>query len=100
AEREKAGPKGGAVASATVSVDPLGSVSVHVSSCPQGQGHKTVLAQTVADELGLEPESVRAITELDTGRDAWSIASGNYSSRFAGAVAGQLSSRPNASKSA
>ncbi len=88
AEREKAGPKAGAVASATVSVDPLGAVSVHVSSCPQGQGHKTVLAQIVASELGIEPEDVRAITELDTGRDAWSIASGNYSSRFAGAVAG------------
>ena len=38
AERDKAGPKGGAVATATVSVDALGSVSAHVSSVPQGQG--------------------------------------------------------------
>ncbi len=88
AERDKAGPKAGAVSTATVSVDPLGAVSVHVSSCPQGQGHKTVLAQTVAVELGLASADIRVITELDTGRDAWSIASGNYSSRFAGAVAG------------
>ncbi len=87
-EREKAGPKGGAVTTATVGIDPLGGVSVHVSSCPQGQGHKTVLAQTVADTFGLEPRDIRVVTELDTGRDAWSIASGNYSSRFAGAVAG------------
>lgn len=87
-EREKAGPKGGAVTTATVGVDPLGGVSVHVSSCPQGQGHKTVLAQTVADELGLELGDISVVTELDTARDAWSIASGNYSSRFAGAVAG------------
>ena len=88
AERDKAGPKAGAVSTATVSVDPLGAVSVHVSSCPQGQGHKTVLAQTVAVELGLASADIRVIAELDTGRDAWSIASGNYSSRFAGAVAG------------
>jgi 2-furoyl-CoA dehydrogenase large subunit len=87
-EREKAGPKGGAVSTATVGIDPLGGVSVHVSSCPQGQGHKTVLAQTVAETLGIEPGEIRVIVELDTGRDAWSIASGNYSSRFAGAVAG------------
>ena len=88
AEREKAGPKGGAVATATVAVDALGGVTVHVSSVPQGQGHKTVLAQTVADVLGLGMDDVRVAVDLDTGRDAWSVASGNYSSRFAGAVAG------------
>lgn len=87
-ERDKAGPKGGAVATASVQLDPLGSVSVHVASVPQGQGHQTVLTQVVATALGIKPKDVRAIVELDTGRDAWSIASGNYSSRFAGAVAG------------
>ena len=87
-EREKAGPKGGAVSTATVAVDPLGAVSVHVASCPQGQGHRTVLAQTVAETLGIEAGEIQVVVELDTGRDAWSIASGNYSSRFAGAVAG------------
>jgi 2-furoyl-CoA dehydrogenase large subunit len=87
-EREKAGPKGGAVATATVTADPLGSILVHVSSVPQGQGHKTVLAQVVADVFGLAVDDIQVCTELDTGRDAWSVASGNYSSRFAGAVAG------------
>ncbi|RFC62269.1 xanthine dehydrogenase family protein molybdopterin-binding subunit [Fulvimarina endophytica] len=87
-EREKAGPKNGAQATATVAVDPLGSVSVKVASVPQGQGHRTVLAQVVADALGLDPGSVSVIADVDTGRDAWSIASGNYSSRFAPAVAG------------
>lgn len=87
-ERERAGPKGGAVATATVSVDALGSVSAHVSSVPQGQGHETVIAQVVADSLGLSPGDVFVNTELDTGRDAWSVASGNYSSRFSGAVTG------------
>ena len=88
AERRKAGPKNGAHATATVSIDPLGSVSVHVASTPQGQGHRTVLAQVVADVFGLKPENIRVNVELDTQKDAWSIASGNYSSRFAAAVAG------------
>ncbi|MDB5593064.1 MAG: molybdopterin-binding domain of aldehyde dehydrogenase family protein [Hyphomicrobiales bacterium] len=88
AERAKAGPKNGAQATATVSIDPVGSVSVHVASTPQGQGHRTVLAQVVADVFGLTPDAIRVVTDLDTGKDAWSIASGNYSSRFAAAVAG------------
>ena len=88
AERRKAGPKNGAQATATISIDPVGSVSVHVASVPQGQGHRTVLAQVVADVLGLSPENIRVNAEIDTAKDAWSIASGNYSSRFAPAVAG------------
>ncbi len=88
AERRRAGPKGGAQATATIALDPLGSVSVHVASVPQGQGHRTVLAQVVADALGLRPQDIRVVTDIDTGKDAWSIASGNYSSRFAPAVAG------------
>ena len=88
AERHKAGPKNGAQATATVSLDPVGSVSVHVASTPQGQGHRTVLAQVVADAFGLSRHDIRVATDLDTGKDAWSIASGNYSSRFAAAVAG------------
>lgn len=88
AERRKAGPKNGAQATATVSIDPVGSVSVHVASVPQGQGHRTVLSQVVADAFGLTPGEIRVNTEMDTAKDAWSIASGNYSSRFAAAVAG------------
>src|ERR1700689_1688783 len=88
AERRKAGPKNGAQATATVAIDPVGSVSVHVASVPQGQGHRTVLSQVVADALGLRPQDIRVITDMDTSKDAWSIASGNYSSRFAPAVCG------------
>lgn len=87
-ERERAGPKDGALATATIAIDPTGSVAVSVASVPQGQGHRTVLAQVVADVLGLEPADIQVNVELDTAKDAWSIASGNYSSRFAGAVAG------------
>jgi len=88
AERRRAGPKNGAQATATISLDPVGGVTVQVASAPQGQGHRTVLAQVVADVFGLAPTDIRVVTELDTSRDAWSIASGNYSSRFAPAVAG------------
>ena len=88
AERRKAGPKNGAQATATVAIDPVGSVSVHVASVPQGQGHRTVLSQVVADVFGLTPADIRVNTEIDTAKDAWSIASGNYASRFAPAVAG------------
>jgi 2-furoyl-CoA dehydrogenase large subunit len=88
AERRKAGPKNGAQATATVAIDPVGSVTVHVASVPQGQGHRTVLSQVVADVFGLKPSDIRVYTEIDTAKDAWSIASGNYASRFAPAVAG------------
>ncbi len=88
AERRKAGPKNGAQATATVSIDPVGAVSVHIASVPQGQGHRTVIAQVIADVFGVAPDAVRVNTEIDTAKDAWSIASGNYSSRFAAAVAG------------
>lgn len=87
-QRAKAGPKNGAQATATVSIDPLGAVTVKVASVPQGQGHRTVLAQVVAEELGLPMEAIRVLADVDTMRDSWSIASGNYSSRFAAAVAG------------
>jgi 2-furoyl-CoA dehydrogenase large subunit len=89
-ERRKAGPKNGAQATATIALDPVGGVSVHVASVPQGQGHRTVVAQIVADALGLTPKDIRVVTEMDTARDAWSIASGNYSSRFAPAVGGAV----------
>jgi 2-furoyl-CoA dehydrogenase large subunit len=89
-ERRRAGPKMGAQATATITLDPMGAVTVQIVSVPQGQGHRTVAAQVVADVLGLDPADIRVVGELDTARDAWSIASGNYSSRFAPAVAGTV----------
>ncbi|HVL75204.1 MAG TPA: molybdopterin cofactor-binding domain-containing protein [Noviherbaspirillum sp.] len=88
--RSKAGPKNGAIASATLAIDPLGSVSVVIASAPAGQGHRTVCAQVVADVFGISPELVAVNVDLDTQKDAWSVAAGNYSSRFAGAVAGTV----------
>src|SRR5580692_2794297 len=85
--RDKAGPKNGAVSMATVNIDPLGAVTVTADVTVQGQSHETVLAQIVADELGLSTDDVEVVLELDTAKDQWSIAAGTYSSRFAGGTA-------------
>jgi 2-furoyl-CoA dehydrogenase large subunit len=89
-QRAKAGPKNGAIASATVSIDLLGGVTALIDSTPQGQGHRTAAAQVVADVFGLRPADITVNAEFDSQKDAWSVAAGNYSSRFAGAVAGTL----------
>lgn len=89
--RAKAGPKNGAQSCATVAIDPVGSVTVQIDSVPQGQGHKTVAAKIVADRFGLDPNGVIVVAAMDTAKDAWSIAAGNYSSRFAAASAGAVS---------
>src|SRR5690606_31966501 len=89
-QRRKAGPKNGSVSTATISIDPLGGVTAHISSTPQGQGHQTVAAQVVAEALGLDPQDILVNVELDTGKDPWSIASGNCPSRSSGAVAGAV----------
>ncbi len=80
--RERAGPKNGAISMATVNVDPLGAVSVTADVPVQGQGHETVISQIVAEQLGLRPEDISVNLEIDTAKDQWSIASGNYSCRF------------------
>src|SRR5213076_2511750 len=53
-----------------------------VGTAPQGQGHATVVSQIVADELGLTPEEITVVDEMDTFTRVWSISSGTYSSRF------------------
>ena len=85
-ERGKTDAKSGANASAVVSIDPSGSVTVRLDSTPNGQGHATVAAQIVADRLGLKPDDIDVVTEIDTLTSNWSIASGNYSNRFAAIV--------------
>ena len=80
--RDKAGPKNGAVSMVTVNVDPLGAVSVTADVTVQGQGHETVLSQIVADRLGLAPDDINVVLEMDTAKDQWSIAAGTYSCRF------------------
>jgi 2-furoyl-CoA dehydrogenase large subunit len=83
AARERAGPKSGAISMATINVDPLGAVGVTADVPVQGQGHETAISQIVAEQLGLHPEDISVNLEIDTAKDQWSIASGNYSCRFA-----------------
>jgi len=80
--RDKAGPKNGATSMVTVNIDPLGAVSVTADVTVQGQGHETVLSQIVSDRLGLKPEDIDVVLEMDTAKDPWSIAAGTYSCRF------------------
>src|SRR5439155_916898 len=41
-----------------------------------------IVSQIVADELGLTPEEITVVDEMDTFTRVWSISSGTYSSRF------------------
>lgn len=82
-QRAKSLPKSGCAEGATVSIDPMGGISVRISTAPTGQGHETVAAQIVGEVLGVDPGTVRVIAEMDTLTSPWSVASGSYSSRFA-----------------
>jgi 2-furoyl-CoA dehydrogenase large subunit len=88
-------PKSGALEAATVTVGPLGKVTVVMGSAPQGQGHRTVIAQVVADELGIAPDEITVVDEMDTFTRLWGVSSGTYSSRFAavGTSAAALAAR-------
>ena len=89
-ERAGVAPKSGNAEGASVAIDPLGGITVRLGTTPQGQGHRTVCAQVVADELGCEPEDVTVLAELDTATTPWTVASGNYSSRFSGVGVGAV----------
>jgi 2-furoyl-CoA dehydrogenase large subunit len=83
-ERSRGLPKSGNSEGVTISMSPSAGIVVELSTTPQGQGHQTVAAQIVADQLGVSPDDIDVVTSLDTHRSAWTISSGNYSSRFAG----------------
>ncbi len=65
-------------------MDPSGRVEVSVGASAHGQGHRTSLAQVVADQLGIHPDHVRVI-QGDT--DATPYGWGTFASRGA-AVSG------------
>ncbi len=88
--RSRSLPKSGNAEGSTVTINPMGGISVQVSTTPQGQGHATVIAQVVADALGVHPADVAVVSQTDTGQSAWTIASGNYSSRFSGVGVGAV----------
>jgi 2-furoyl-CoA dehydrogenase large subunit len=86
-ERSRGLPKSGNADGARVAIAAHGGVTARIASTPQGQGHRTVAAQVVADALGIAPSEVEVLTDMDTATSAWSVASGAYSSRFSGVCA-------------
>lgn len=86
-QRAKSGfhEKSGAGETATIKIDPMGRITAIVSSAPSGQGHDLLVAQVVADELGVAVDDINVVCEMDTFTRPWTISSGNYSSRFVSA---------------
>ncbi len=87
---ERGLPKSGNAEGCTITISALGGITVRTATTPQGQGHRTVIAQVVADRLGVEPAAVDVLTDVDTATSPWTIASGNYSSRFSGVGVGAV----------
>ena len=89
-ERARALPKSGNAEGASVLINPHGGITVRLATTPQGQGHRTVCAQVVADTLGCTPDEVTVMSEMDTASVPWTVASGSYSSRFSGVAVGAV----------
>src|SRR3970282_1679888 len=72
--------------------EPDGHVRVAVGDPSSGQGYETVIAQIVADELGLTPGNVAVARGFDSAPTPWLYLSGNYSNNFSvtdvGAIVG------------
>jgi 2-furoyl-CoA dehydrogenase large subunit len=86
-ERGRGLRKSGCTETATLTMDPMGAVRLRIATAPEGQGHETVAAQIIADELGVPMAAIRVDPSIDTASQAWNVSSGSYSSRFAPVVA-------------
>ena len=75
-----------------VRVEPDGTVRASIGDPPSGPSYETVIAQIVADELGLHPDAVAVDRGFDSATTPWLYLSGNYSNKFSvtdvGAVVG------------
>jgi 2-furoyl-CoA dehydrogenase large subunit len=82
----------GSAEAAMVRMEPDGQVRVALGDPSSGQGYETVLAQIVADELGLTPDAITVARGFDSTTTPWLYLSGNYSNKFSvtdvGAVVG------------
>jgi carbon-monoxide dehydrogenase large subunit len=65
---------------ATVRVSTTGKIAVFTGATPHGQSHKTILAQIVADELGVDYEDITVVTG-DTASIAFGM--GTFAARTA-----------------
>jgi len=66
--------------SATVRVSTSGKITVYTGATPQGQSHKTVLAQIAADHFGCTPDDITVVTG-DTA--ATGLGVGSFAARTA-----------------
>jgi 2-furoyl-CoA dehydrogenase large subunit len=66
-----------------IKIDLDGSVVVMLGSVPQGQGHETVTAQVIADDLGINPDMIKVRTGFDSAWNTYSGMSGTIASQFA-----------------
>jgi carbon-monoxide dehydrogenase large subunit len=66
--------------SATVRVSTSGKITVYTGATPQGQSHKTVLAQIAADQFGCTPDDITVVT-ADTA--ATGLGVGSFAARTA-----------------
>ena len=89
-ERAAGSPMDGNAETVTIAMGPDGGVHVGFTSTPQGQGHRTVAAQIVADAVGVAPDAVTVHAGADTATRSPTVSAGNYSSRFAVTVAGAV----------
>ncbi len=82
----------GSAEAAMVRMEPDGTVRAAIGDPASGQGYETVIAQIVADELGLTPERIHVERGFDSSTTPWLYLSGSYSNKFSvtdvGAVVG------------
>ena len=75
---------------ALVRVELDGSVRVATGNVASGQGYPTVIAQIVADELGVTPPDVAVSPWFDSHENPWMFSSGNFSNKFSGTDTGAI----------
>ncbi len=82
---------------AQMRVEPDGTVTVHVGSPSQGQGHATAFAQMAADRLGVSPDSVHYLSgdtaEVTTGTGTFGSRMGQTGGNAVGQAASELRER-------
>ena len=82
----------GSAEAAMVRVEPDGTVRAAIGNPASGQGYETVIAQIIADELGVAPTRVQVERGFDSATTPWLYLSGNYANKFSvtdvGAVVG------------
>ena len=75
---------------ALVRVELDGSVRVATGNVASGQGYPTVVAQIVADELGVTPPDVVVSPWFDSHENPWMFSSGSFSNKFSGTDTGAI----------